>query len=268
VISLLIVAQLIMQISTLFLTAGIAMLILALLGYVSGSKRIPLVPIVVSLLLLGVLHNGKSAMRAAYWDETGHRQVKPGDLVSFYATWFEQGLNVNAEAEEQNKGTAKLLDRSSLIQMLCIVINDTPDHRDFLSGKTYAMIPEQFIPRFFWPGKPPAHVATNMLAIYYGLQDEDATKNTTIGFGFIAEAYANYGLFGVGIIGFAVGAFYKKVQVLTANAATFSYPGLFLIVLMAWSFQTEFTMSVWLSSFYQACLAVMGIPFLLRNLIG
>lgn len=267
-ISFLLFAQIVMQISTLFLTAGIAILILALLGYISGSKRIPAVPIVVAVLLLGLLHNGKSAMRAEYWDETGRRQAKLGDLFSFYGTWFEEGLKVHTEEEEQTKNTAKLLDRSSLIQMLCLVVSETPDKRDYLEGETYALIPAQFIPRFFWPSKPPAHIATNRLAIYYGLQDENATKSTTIGFGFVAEAYANYGLFGVGIIGLVVGAFYKKVQVLSANAATFSYPGLFLIVLMAWSFQTEFTMSVWLSSFYQACVAVMGIPFLLRNLVG
>ena len=74
--------------------------------------------------------------------------------------------------------------------------------------------------------------------------------------------------FGVGAIAFLIGLFYKKVQVATATCAMLSYAGLFLIVLMAWSFQTEYTMSIWLSSFYQACVAVMGIPFLLRNILG
>jgi hypothetical protein len=266
-ISFLLLTQVIIQVSTLFLTAGMAIMILAALGYISGSRKIPLIPILVILPVLGVLHNGKSVMRERYWDENGHRQVQLADLISFYSDWFDAGLSFHSETE-QKKGTAKLLDRSSLIQMLCLVIAETPDRRPYMDGKTYALIPEQFVPRFFWPSKPPAHVATNMLAIYYGLQDEDATKSTTIGFGFVAEAYANYGLFGVGIIGFIVGALYKKIQIATAQCEMLSYAGLFLVVLMAWSFQTEFTMAIWLSSFYQACVAVMGIPFLLRNLMG
>jgi len=39
-------------------------------------------------------------------------------------------------------------------------------------------------------------------------------------------------------------------------------------VLMAWSFQSELTMAAWISSFYQACIAVIGVPFVLRNFIG
>ena len=81
-ISFLLLAQAIMQFSTLLLTAGMAILILAALGYVSGSKKIPLVPILVVVPLLGILHNGKAAMRDVYWDaETNERtQVALLDL--------------------------------------------------------------------------------------------------------------------------------------------------------------------------------------------
>jgi hypothetical protein len=268
-ITFLLAAQVIMQVSTLFLTSGMAILVLALLGYISGSKRIPLVPVAAGLALLAILHNGKSAMREQYWDATGqHRQVELTALISFYSDWVVEGLTVHEDSDEKKKSTAKLLDRSSLIQILCLVVSETPDRRPYMDGATYALIPGQFIPRFFWPGKPPGHVATNMLSVYYGLQDEDATKATTIGFGFVAEAYANYGLFGVCGLACILGFLYKKIQVMTANADLFSYAGLFLVVLMAWSFQTEYTMAIWLSSFYQACVAVMGIPFLLRNFMG
>ena len=47
-----------------------------------------------------------------------------------------------------------------------------------------------------------------------------------------------------------------------------SYPGLVLIVLMAWSFQAELTMAAWIGSLYQACAVVLGIPFVVRNFIG
>jgi hypothetical protein len=265
----LVATQIIMQVSTLFLVGGITLLVLCIIGYVSGSRRIPVVPIAVALFVLGILHNGKSAMRDVYWDaETNERsQVELLDLPAFYVEWFSQGLRTHDAAGEE-KVNSTLVDRTSLMHILCMIVNETPEMLPFLEGKTYAQIPGQFVPRFFWPGKPPGHISTNTLSIYYGLQDEDAATRTTIGFGFVAEAYANYGMFGVGLIGCLVGFFYKKIQVATAQCAMLSYAGLFLVVLMAWSFQTEFTMSIWLSSFYQACVAVMGIPFLVRNLFG
>lgn len=267
-ITFLLFTQIVMQISTLFLVGGMSIVLLALIGYVSGSRRIPLIPVALALVVFGILHNGKSVMRDQYWSEAnGHRQVAFTDLGSFYTEWFDQGLSIQTESGE-SKNTAKLVDRTSLLHILCLIVDETPRVRPFLDGKTYMQIPEQFIPRFFWPEKPSGHISTNTLSIYYGLQDEDGASKTTIGFGFIAEAYANYGFFGVGVIAFIVGLFYKKVQAAAAKCAMLSYAGLFLIVLMAWSFQTEYTMSIWLSSFYQACVAVMGIPFLLRNIVG
>jgi hypothetical protein len=41
-----------------------------------------------------------------------------------------------------------------------------------------------------------------------------------------------------------------------------------LVLLMAWSFQTELTLSIWLSSLFQAAVAVLGMPFVLRNFLG
>jgi len=38
-----------------------------------------------------------------------------------------------------------------------------------------------------------------------------------------------------------------------------------LIVLVAWSFQDELTLSIWLSSLYQACAVVCIVPFTLKT---
>ena len=47
-----------------------------------------------------------------------------------------------------------------------------------------------------------------------------------------------------------------------------SYGGVLMVILLAWSFQVEFTLSLWLSSLYQACLAVLGLCFLLRRFVN
>lgn len=261
-------AQVVMNFSTLFLVVGISSILLCLVGYVAGSRRLPIVLTTVFLVVIALLHNGKSAMRARYWDDNGdHRQVSPGELVPFFTQWIAEGLAAH-ESDGDQQMTKNLIDRSSLFQILCLVAYYTPDHQPFLDGDTYWDIPGQFIPRFFWPEKPVGHISTYKLAIYYGLQTEEDTAKTTIGFGLIAEAYANFGFFGIGALAFALGVFYKLVEARTVRSPLLSYAGLFLIVLMAWSFQTEWPLSLWLSSMFQTSVAILGLPFIIRHFSG
>lgn len=259
-------ALVVIHFSTLFLVAGLSVVLLALVGYVSGARRLPIIATLVFFTLTAILHNGKSVMRSQYWKDDGTRvQVQVEALPSFFAAWIEAGLTLTGHDAEREM-TKKLFDRTSLFHILCLVADNTPARLPYLSGETYRHIPSQFIPRFFWKEKPQAHISTSTLSIYYGLQTEETVKNTTIGFGMVAESYANFGFIGVGLLAVALGAFYKFVQSTTAGCRLLSYPGLFLIILMAWSFQTEATMAIWLSSMFQACVAVLGIPFVVRNL--
>ncbi len=262
--------QVIIQFSTLFLVGGISIVVLGLVGYVSGSRKLPLAATAVMLVVTALLHNGKGDMRAIYWDNEGnHRQPNMTELPAFFTEWLQYGVSPSAEKETgDSKIAGKLIDRTSLLHILCLVTSRTPDPLPYLAGETYTQIPGQIVPRFFWPEKPVGHISTYTLAIYYGLQRQEDTVKTTIGFGMIAEAYANFGLFGVALLGVFLGAVYKKVQVLSAESPLLSYAGIFQIVLMAWSFQTEYPMSMWLSSMFQACVAVMGLPFAMRNFFG
>ena len=264
-----VIIQLVIQFSTLFLVGGIALIVLALVGYVTGGRRLPVFATVSMLFLIALLHNGKGTMRAKYWDfDGGHRQPALAELPAFFSEWVQDGLPTGEENAPEDKMTSKLLERTSLIHILCLVVSYTPERQPFLNGKTYMDIPAQFVPRPFWREKPVAHISTYTLCIYYGLQSEEETAKTTIGFGMVPEAYANFGLFGVGVLGCLFGLLYKKVQTLTATSPLLSYPGLCVIVLMAWSFQTEYTVSMWLSSMAQAWVAVTGIPFVIRNFLG
>jgi hypothetical protein len=40
------------------------------------------------------------------------------------------------------------------------------------------------------------------------------------------------------------------------------------VVLIAWSFQVELTMSIWISSLFQALVAVLGVPLFVRSFGG
>lgn len=261
----LLVLQVIFSWTALFLVGGISILVLAFLGYIIGSKRLPVVPLALAALAAGTLHNGKSAMRLKYWEGRAPMPTLT-EIPAFYSEWI--GYSLDPEISRNTRETNAILQRTSLLHMLCLVVSYTPERLPFLEGKTYGQIPGQFVPRFFWPEKPVGHISTHTLSIYYGLQDEDSTGKTTVAFGLLPEAYANYGLFGIVILGVFFAFSFKLVGDWATYSSMLSYPGLLQIVLMAWSFQAELTLSVWITSLYQACVAVLGVPFLIRNMFG
>jgi len=258
--------QVIFSWASLYLIAGISILVLALIGYVFGGKKVPVTALLVVLPVIGVLHNGKSVMREKYW-ENGAPAPTLTEVPGFFAEWVGYGLDP-ANIQEKKQANNLLLERTSLMHILCLVVDYTPSRQPYLSGETYGYVPAQLVPSFFWKGKPPAHVATYRLSVYYGLQRPDDTAKTTIAFGMLSEAYANFGFFGAGALGFVFAACFKKISDLTVKSPILSYPGLLMVVLTAWSFQSEQTMAAWISSLYQACIAVLGVPFVVRNFLG
>lgn len=256
--------QAVFLMSTLYLVSAVSLFLLTLVGYVSRSGRLPLVSLLLTLFVIAVLHNGKSEMRDKYWV---NEYPTPGllGLPSFYAEWFHDGWKIHEGESSRSTLTSKLIDRTSLFHLMCLVVSTTPSTQPFLDGETYLDIPAQFVPRLLWPNKPLGHVSTSKLAVYYGLQTEEETQTTTIGFGMLTEAYANFGWAGVAGIGALLAFFIKKIQCLAQDSPLFSYGGLILVILLAWSFQTEFTLSIWLASLYQACVAVLIIPLALRK---
>jgi hypothetical protein len=261
------VLQCIAMITTLLLVGAVSLLLLALIGYVSSSGRIPFLVCALSLVGLAVLHHGKPQMREKYWEGDRWRPT-PGELPAYFSEWIEYGTNFESDDDSGRKVTSKLIERTSLFHIMCLVVSASPTLQPYLEGETYKDIPGQFVPRLLWPEKPPGHVSTSRLAVYYGLQTEEDTAKTTIGFGMVAEGYANFGFIGVGAVGALLAFFFKKLQTWGQNAPLFSYGGLILVLVLAWSFQVEFTLSIWLASLYQACVAVLILPFTLRRIFG
>ncbi len=264
------VPQLLLQTVGLLLIGTITQLGIALLGFLSGGKRIPWATMLAAFAILAVLHNGKSQMRAKYWEQEAPPPTFT-QLPGFYQEWIRHGLEPpvdNSSGESDVSVGHKLLERTSLMHILCLVVNYSPDRQPYLNGATYGYVLPQLVPRLFYPGKPPAHIATYKLAIYYGLQDEDSTATTTIAFGMLAEAYANFGLIGGILLGIFWGVGLKKMQVLSVHSPMFSLAGLLMILLTAWSFDAELTMAVWASSLSQAIIVVLGVPAVLRGLLG
>ncbi len=258
------VPQLIIMSIGLILISSIALLGIAILGYLSGGKRIPWLVIIAGFSIFAVLHTGKTRMREKYWDGTA-RAITVTQLPEYFSEWIEYGLEPTSGDKTVSQ---KMLERTSLMHILCLIVEYSPDRQPYLYGKTYSHVLPQLVPRLFWSGKPRSHIATYELAIYYGLQREEDTASTTIAFGLLAEAYANFGLFGALMLGAFWGFVLKKLQIWTTFSPMFSVAGLFMILLTAWSLNAELTMAAWVSSFEQAVLMVLGVPIVIRSLFG
>jgi hypothetical protein len=258
------VLQIILMSVGLLLIVPISLIGIALLGYLAGGKRIPWLVVGVTFAILAILHTGKTKMRTKYWDEK-YPAPTMTQLPAYFTEWIELGLEPTSGDKTVSR---KLLERSSIMHILCLIVEYTPARQDFLYGKTYTYVLPQLIPRLFWPEKPRSHIATYELGIYYGLQDEEATNTTTIAFGLLAEAYANFGIIGGIMLGAFWGFWLKKLQVWSTFSPMFSFAGLFMVLLTAWAFNAELTMAAWVSSLEQAVIVVLGAPLILRSMFG
>jgi hypothetical protein len=254
--------EVILQLTTLYLISAISGLIVFFLAYVSAGRRIPWAAIWLSFAVFSVLHNGKSAMREKYW---AGGAALPGvtDLPAFFSEWVGYGLAPQRD-ENDAPHSSKLLERASLLQMLCLVIDSTDRGLPLLGGETYSYIPAQLVPRIMWPGKPSGQAATMRLSIYFGLQDEFSTRSTSIAFGMLTEAYANFGFAGMAVFGLLVGWVTKVISMWTRSCPLLSNGSLIMILIVAWSIQTELPLSVWFASLYQALICVLALPFVVR----
>jgi hypothetical protein len=188
------------------------------------------------------------------------------EMPGFFAEWIDDGIHPSPEEQTTIKKN-NILDRASLLQMLCLVIDATDHNLPLLKGETYGYVLPQLVPRIMWPNKPSGQLTSKRLGVYFGLQDENASRSTSIAFGQLAEAYANFGMLGMALFGLFVGCAAKYISIWTRTCPLLSNGGLIMILLMAWSIQVEFPLSVWVGSIYQAAICVLVLPYGLRLFI-
>src|SRR5262249_25368200 len=77
-------------------------------------------------------------------------------------------------------------------------------------------------------------------------------EKTTIGFGLLAEAYANFGYLGILALALLVGGFCGVVTRWSRHVPIASFRGLFALLVLGLSIKTEHTLRVTLASLFQA----------------
>jgi hypothetical protein len=149
--------------------------------------------------------------------------------------------------------------------MQSLVVNRTPDDLPYLFGTTYLQTPKQAIPRFLWPAKPTGNLSNNTLSIYYGVQQAAETKSTSISFGLLAEAWANFGWWGVLGLGMIFGTSMRFVSRLCFGLPDTAVLSLVSVIPLGWAVAIELAFSQWFVSLCQALVAGIMILYLFAS---
>jgi hypothetical protein len=216
--------------SSLFLVGGLVYALAAGLGYVIVARRIPWFAVGAILITVAILHAGKAEMRGKYWiqDTNYGTAISVVQLPGLAAEWVGTGISAMAAGDVGQS----VLDRASLLQMILLVQRATPDSVDYLMGETYSRLPAIIVPRFIDSNKPASQVGMDLLNIHYGILTIEGAAVTAIGWGLVAEAYANFGYLGVIGIALILGACCGALATWSANAEMFSLPTLVSIATM------------------------------------
>ena len=204
--------------SGLFLFGGAMNVAAIVLGYVLGTKRVPWAGIALAFAVLSVLNAGKRDMRAMYWASNAQTMQNATfvQIPGIMANWVVAGIS-NIGSEGQRRGP-NLLERASLLHMVLTVQQATPQVIPYLQGETYAMLPAMLVPRFLESDKVESQAVLNLLSVRYGRESAENTGKTTIGWGMVSEAYANFGNLGVIMVGAVFGALCGFLMRLSSTA--------------------------------------------------
>ena len=216
--------------SSLLLVGGTIYSLAVVFGYVIVAKRMPWLLVGTVLVVVTVLQAGKAEMRERYRgvESSSSGVSKVMELPEFAAEWIAEGF----AAITSDKGYVSPLDRTGLLHMILLVQSETPDRIDYLRGETYSLLPAILVPRFIDSDRPASQVGMDLLNIHYGLLTAEDAAATAIGWGLVAEAYANFGYLGVIGIALLLGALCGGGQSWSSNAAIMSLPTLTSIALM------------------------------------
>ena len=239
-------------------TASIAMIGVA--AYTIGRKRVPLIVIAICFALLTFLNYGKSDIRGKYWFSDVQPNVVPWEYPALYSEWIDFSWKfVQKREHKETEEDRSFAQRASVIQMLLLAQDLSPQKLPYLNGATYAIIPQILVPRIFVENRIRSQEGTHMLSVHYELQTEEATQTTSISWGLLAEAYGNFGLFGCAGLAVVMGAFYGKATQFSITAPLLSLRSLFTILLVTFAFQTEWTAGTYLAALAQSSYLLVGI---------
>jgi hypothetical protein len=246
--------------SGLIMASAIVPVAMLLLGYALGSGTMPWKGLGVVFLAAALLHPGKYAMRELYWGPESP-QFTVWTLPQFYAEWFGQGVEgVGALAggtsqKREDAESSTIFERAGNLHMLLLVQQKSPDQVPFLNGLTYEPIPRLLIPRFLDRDKGISHAGNVLLTVNYGVQTLEQTATTSIAWGLVSEAYANFGYIGVVLLAVFLGIFYGFFTNLSVGVPMTSLRFVLGLLILGAATKAD-TMGVFLTQQFQGIVGV------------
>jgi hypothetical protein len=260
------------QISTLLLINALTVAALAIGGFILGSRKIPWVALTATIAVISFLHIGKAPIREAYWGVNRESMIRTlDDLGGMYSMWLDSSLHtLSLTTEEDNDPSGSALDRASLMHLLLFMKSMINNGLPHMHGTTYTLIPRLLIPRFLDPNKPWSQEGTTLLNIHFGLQSREESMVTTIGWGLLNEGFANFGFPGALGICFLIGLLHGTISRLSQGFPFLSYRSLAAILVLSTTFQTEYSMGVFVTVLFQslAGFTLFSILLMRRQAIG
>jgi hypothetical protein len=260
---------LVTHLSSLYLSSVVTLGI-SILTYSIARGRVPFALLLGLLVAFTVLHLGKGEMRARYWG--GKRDaVSPWDYPAFFEEWAAAGLRraVTVETAPSREAVQDPLERSSLLWVMLRLQDEIPARKPFLLGETYEFILPLLVPRLLNDSKIAALRGNQVLAVYAGILRKEDADRVAIGFGYLAEAYANFGWTGVIVLAILLGALLAQLTRWSLDAPVISFRGTFAILVLVTCLQTENTAGGVISSLFQqsvvllafSCALMRPLPF-------
>ena len=160
------------------------------------TRRMPWFAILVGFVLYMVLNPAKFEYRQQVWfsgEEYGLSQ-----RLEVWAFAIEDELATARQRAAWEVNIRDSLARFDLVHRFAYVREMTPTYIPYYNGETYSYFLYAWIPRLLWPDKPSASESTDRLDLDYGFKYE--SQPVTIAMGQLPEAYANLGVFGVGLV--------------------------------------------------------------------
>lgn len=248
--------------ASLLLVVAVSGFLLAIVAFTISRRQVPLLPIILVVVCFMFLHSGKSEMRSNHWADNEATYVQPWQYPDLYAEWIGYSLKHSNKSPDPEEGEQSGLERSSLIHLLLMAQDKTPRDVPYLFGASYAIIPQLLVPRFMNSTKIRSHEGTYLLNIHYGLQTREEAYKTTIGWGLLNEAYANFGL--LGCVGLAVilGAGYGQATRWRMNTPLLSSRSLFTVLLISYASQSEYSAGVYVAALFQSVVPLVVVSLL------
>jgi hypothetical protein len=253
-----------------WLGVSASMILICGVIYIAERRRLPrMAPALVVLFIL-FFQVGKEDFRKAYWQEGSQGiadATAQGGKIERTSFWIQRSLEkwneVLNDASGQTLKAAILpsVSRVSLLNQTANVVEMTPLVVPYQYGHLYSYLGVTLIPRFVWPEKPSMSEANQFYQVAYGLTSPDDLAATSIGVGFLAEAYISFSWPGVIGIMFLLGIFFDFYQNLFFARNSGILLGSIGVVLLPLMLSIEAQMAAYLGGVIQQIL-LMLIVFL------